>query len=133
MSSEGDEVEVGCLGRDLATDKQFGKDTDRRGGTHLVLVSGDRAGAMIVADEASSGGDRQVHTEPLVAALGGSPRSDRFDVLDEVLRHEACHRRDGVKSCSKLTVVQKPVLQYMLTETAGTKGQIVLTFQKVVS
>lgn len=88
---------------------------------------------MVVADEASSGGDRQVHTEPLVAALGGSPRSDRFDVLDEVLRREACHRRDGVKSCSKLTVVQKPVLQYMLTETAGTKEQIVLTFQKVVS
>ncbi|RAK24795.1 hypothetical protein B0I29_1351, partial [Actinoplanes lutulentus] len=59
----------------------------------------------------------RLHAEALVTVLGG-PRTDRFDVLDEVLRHEARYWRHAARR-SMLLVGDEPDADAVLRQVAG--------------
>ncbi|MEU4693741.1 tetratricopeptide repeat protein [Actinoplanes sp. NPDC023714] len=59
----------------------------------------------------------RLHAEALVAVLG-APRNDRFDVLDEVLRHEARYWRHAARR-AKLLVGDDPEADVVLRQVTG--------------
>ncbi|MEV4515588.1 hypothetical protein AB0K00_42350 [Dactylosporangium sp. NPDC049525] len=60
----------------------------------------------------------RLHAEALVAVLGGVSRDGRFDVLDEVLRHEVRYWRGAARRAG-LLVGDDPAVDVVLRQVAG--------------